>query len=95
MYEVVRYFRHMLEARNFKIVTNHEPLTFTFKQKKDKSSLRQFNHLDYLSQFMKDLRNISGQDSIVANAISRIEIITPPVSMTQPRTTMTNYGSFW
>jgi hypothetical protein len=98
MYEVVSYFHHMLEARHFTILTNHVPPTFTFKQKKDKISPRQFNHLDLISQFMKDIRNISGQDSIVADALSRIEIITAPVSMMrlpQPRTMMTNYGSFW
>jgi len=30
IYEAVRYFRHMLEAQHFTILTDHKPLTFTF-----------------------------------------------------------------
>ena len=36
IYEAVRYFRHTLEAQHFTILTDHKPLTFTFKQKRDK-----------------------------------------------------------
>jgi hypothetical protein len=30
IFEVVRYLRHMLEARHFTIVTVHKPMTFAF-----------------------------------------------------------------
>ena len=33
IYEAVRYFRHMLEARHFTILTDHKPFTFAFNQK--------------------------------------------------------------
>ena len=46
IYEAVRYFRHLLEAQHYTILTDHKPLTFAFNQKKDKCSPRQFNHLD-------------------------------------------------
>jgi cleavage and polyadenylation specificity factor subunit 1 len=36
IYEAVKYFRHMLEARHFTILTDHKPLTFAFHQKMDK-----------------------------------------------------------
>jgi hypothetical protein len=49
IYEAVRHFRHMLEARHFTILTDHKPLTFAFHQKRDRCSPRQFNHLDYIS----------------------------------------------
>jgi hypothetical protein len=29
--EAVRYFRHILEARHFTIMTDHKPLTFAFQ----------------------------------------------------------------
>jgi len=49
IYEAVKYFRHMLETRNFTVLTDHKPLTFAFHQKRDKYSPRQFNHLDFIS----------------------------------------------
>jgi cleavage and polyadenylation specificity factor subunit 1 len=70
IYEAVRYFRHMLEARHFTILTDHKTLTFAFHQKRDKCSPRQFNHLDFISQFTTDIRYISGQDNIDADALS-------------------------
>jgi cleavage and polyadenylation specificity factor subunit 1 len=43
-------------------------------------SPRQFNHLDYIAQFTSDVRHISGQDNVVADALSRVESITAPPS---------------
>ena len=80
IYEAVRYFRHMLEAWHFTILTDHKPLTFAFHQKRDKCSPRQFNHLDFISQFTTDIRHISGQDNVVDDAVSRVEVITAPVT---------------
>jgi len=68
----------MLEARHFTILTDHKPLTFAFHQKRDKCSPRQFNHLDFISQFNTDNRHISGQDNVVADALSRVKVITAP-----------------
>ncbi|XP_076256094.1 uncharacterized protein LOC143193654 [Rhynchophorus ferrugineus] len=42
------------------------------------TSPRQFRHLDFISQFTTDIRHISGQDNIVADAPSRIDEITSP-----------------
>ena len=80
IYEAVRYFRHMLEARHFTILTDNKPLTFAFNQKRDKCSPQHFNHLDFVSQFTADIRHISGQDNVVADALSRVEVITVPVT---------------
>jgi cleavage and polyadenylation specificity factor subunit 1 len=65
----------MLEARHFIIFTDNKPITYAFQQKRDKCSLRQFNHLDFVSQFTTDIRHISGQDNVVADALSRFESI--------------------
>jgi len=69
----------MLEARHFTNLTDNKPLTFAFHQEKYKFSPRQVNHLDFVSQFTTDIRHISGQDNIVADALSRVEVITVPV----------------
>jgi cleavage and polyadenylation specificity factor subunit 1 len=76
VYEAVKHFRHMLKARHFVIFTDHKPITYSFQQKRDKCSPRQFNHLDFVAQFTTDVRHISGQDNVVADALSRVESIT-------------------
>ena len=59
IYKAVKHFRHMLEARHFTIFTDHKPITYAFQQRQDKCSPRQFNHLDFVSQFTTDIRHIS------------------------------------
>jgi cleavage and polyadenylation specificity factor subunit 1 len=49
VYEAVKHFSHMLEARHFIIFTDHKPITFAFQQKRDTCSPRQFNHLDFIA----------------------------------------------
>jgi cleavage and polyadenylation specificity factor subunit 1 len=70
----------MLEARHFIIFTDHKPITYAFQQKRDKCSPRQFNHLDFIAQFTTDIRHISGEDKVVAVALSRVESVTAPPS---------------
>jgi len=80
IYEAVKHFRHMLEARHFTILKDHKPLTFAFHQKRDKCSPHQFNQLAFISQFTTDTLHISGQDIIVADTLSRVEVITTSVT---------------
>jgi hypothetical protein len=70
----------MLEARHFTIFTDHKPITYAFQQKRDKCSPRQFNHLDFVAQFTTDIKHISGQDNVVADAFSRVDSVTGPPS---------------
>lgn len=73
IYESIKYFRHMLEARDFTIYTDHKPLCFAFEMRKASCSPRQYRHLDFISQFTSDIRHISGKDNVVADTLSRIE----------------------
>lgn len=41
VYAAIKFFRHLLEAKEFSIFTDHKPLIFAFKQKPDKASPRQ------------------------------------------------------
>jgi hypothetical protein len=70
----------MVEENDFTIFTNNNPITYAFQQKQDKCSPRQFNHLDFVAQFRTDIRHISGQDNVFANALSCIESVTAPSS---------------
>lgn len=81
IYEAIKYFRHMVEAREFTIYTDHRPICFAFRSRKENISPRQFRHLDYISQFTTDIRHIAGKDNVVADTLSRIDEITTPLDL--------------
>lgn len=83
IYEAIKYFRHMLEARHFTVYTDHKPICFAFHQRKEKCSPRQFRHLDFISQFTTDIQHISGKDNVVADTLSRVEEVVKPIDLTQ------------
>jgi cleavage and polyadenylation specificity factor subunit 1 len=88
IYEAVKHFRNTLEAHHFIIFTDHKPITYPFQKKRDKCSPRQFIHLDFVAQFMTDIWHISGQDVVIADALSRFESVAapPPYSDDELRT---------
>lgn len=81
IYESIKYFRHMLEARHFVVYTDHKPLSFAFSERKSTCSPRQFRHLDYISQFTTDIRHISGKDNVVADTLSRVDELQMPIDL--------------
>ncbi|UYV83314.1 hypothetical protein LAZ67_23000472 [Cordylochernes scorpioides] len=76
IYLSIKFFKHLLEAREFTILTDHKPLIYAFKQKNEKASPIQLRHLQYISQFTTDIKYIKGTDNIVADALSRVDAIT-------------------
>jgi len=76
IYESVFHFRHALEGQHFTIYTDHKPLIFLFTQKRDKLPPIQRNQLTYVSQFTTDVRHVSGVDNVVADSLSRINLVT-------------------
>lgn len=79
IYDSIKYFRHMLDARCFTIYTDHKPLCFAFNSRKDNCTPRQFRHLDYISQFTTDIQHIPGKNNVVADTLSRVEELSQPV----------------
>lgn len=77
IYESVKYFRFIVELRPFYILTDHKPIVSAFKKSSESCSPRQFRYLDFISQFCTDIRYIAGEDNVVADALSRVEAITP------------------
>lgn len=75
IYEGIKYFRYMVEARTFIVFTDHKPITFAFSTNRDSCSPRQHRYLNYIAQFCTDIRHVSGKDNIVADAFSRVESI--------------------
>ena len=70
-YSAVRHFRHLLEGREFHILTDHKPLLGAFQAKPDKYSPREIRHLDFLLQYTADIRHIKGESNIPADTFSR------------------------
>lgn len=89
IYESVKHFRYMVEGRHFVIYTDHKPITYAFQQNKQKCSPRQFNHLDFVSQFTTDIRHISGKNNLIADTLSRIEAVSSPPDLEQLANTQT------
>ncbi len=51
VYLSIKHFRHFVEGREFHVLTDHKPLTFSLNTRADKHSPRQARHLSYISQF--------------------------------------------
>lgn len=83
IYAAIKYFRTQLEARVFTIYTDHKPLTYAFRQNNNKCSPRQFNQLEFISQFSTDIRHISGLNNVVADCLSRISAVSQTVDLAQ------------
>lgn len=75
IYAAVKHFRNILEARTFTIFTDHKPLVFAFHQKNEKATPRQLRHLDFIGQFSTDIQHVSGKDNVVADTLSRVDMI--------------------
>jgi len=63
----------MVKKRKFTIYMDHKPLIFAFRQKPEKSTPHQFRYLDFVGQFMTDIRHVSGDENIVTDALSRVK----------------------
>lgn len=74
----VQYFRHMLEGRQFVIFTDHKPLTTALTSNPNSRLPHEDRYLRYISEFTNDIRHISGQNNVTADALSRIEAVTVP-----------------
>ena len=73
VYLSIKHFRHLLEGRQFHVLTDHKPLTYALNSRSDRHSPRQARQLDYIAQFTSTIRHVHGMDNVVADALSRIE----------------------
>lgn len=67
----IKHFRHFLEGRSFAVYTDHKPLISALTSKSEKSP-RQSRQLDFISQYTSDIRYITGDSNVIADALSRI-----------------------
>ncbi|KAL1518322.1 hypothetical protein ABEB36_001961 [Hypothenemus hampei] len=81
VYQGLKFFRYMAEGRKLIIKTDHKPLTYAFDQRSDKASPRQLRQLDFIGQFTTCIIYIPGTDNNVADALSRLNIVNTPISI--------------
>ena len=77
-YTAIKYFRSFLEARTFILYTDHKPLIYALAQNPEKATPRQARYIDFIAQFTSDIRHISGKNNIIADAFSRVDMLTFP-----------------
>ena len=88
MYLTITHFRHFIEGQQFKVFTDHIPLTFSLASHSDCYTPRQVRHLDYISQFTTDIQHISESSNPVADTLSCIEL---NATISQPQSTVIDF----
>ncbi len=78
VFAAIRHFRFVLEGRQFRILTDHLPLTLAMRRVSPLWSARQVRQLAYISEFSTDIRHTPGLRNVVADALSRPSLSPPP-----------------
>ena len=79
LYLGIKRFRCYVEGRSFTAFTDHKPLVGTMTNAVDRSP-RQTRHLSFVAEFTNDVQHVSGQDNVVADALSRTPAIAAVLS---------------
>lgn len=82
IHESIKHFKYALEFQEFTIITDHKPLIYALTQISDKASKRQQRQISFISQYTNKIQHISGEKNVVADALSRVDAINMPTSMT-------------
>ena len=70
-YSALRHFRFLLEGKEFVLFTDHKPLTQALFRTSPPWSAMQQHCLSFTSEFNCDIRHLSGERNVVADALSR------------------------
>ena len=73
-YSAIRHFRHFVDGRKFSLLSDHKPFVHAFYSRSDPIIPRRSRQMSYISEFTNDVRHIKGEQNLVADALSRIEI---------------------
>ena len=74
IYLAIKHFHYAVEGRQFHVLTEHKQLTYLPSYRSTQHSPRQIRHLDYILQFISNIRHVKGTANSVADALSRIVI---------------------
>lgn len=70
----IEHFEPLIRGRPLIVFTDHGALTHMFTANKNSKLERRSRQIEYISQYTTDIRHISGLSSIVADALSRLEV---------------------
>ena len=71
IYLAVLHFSYYLEGRTFYIECDHKPITYAISGR-GKHSAIETRHLRIISEYTTDIRYVTGESNVVADALSRI-----------------------
>ena len=73
-YSAIRHFRHFVDGRKFSLLSDHKPFVHAFYSRSDPIIPRRSRQMSCISEFTNNVRHIKGEQNLVADALSRIEI---------------------
>ena len=71
VFSAVRHFKHLLQGRQFEVMTDHLPLVHAISKKTDPESNRQQWQLSMIAEYNCTLHHLPGKSNCVADALSR------------------------
>ena len=73
-YVAIRHFRYFVHGRSFTLFSDHKPLVHAFYSRGEPIIPRRRRQMSYISEFTNDVRHLHGDQNVVADALSRVEI---------------------
>ena len=73
-YKSLHHFHFLIDGIKFALLTDHKPLVAAFYSKKDQIIARRARQLSFISEFTNDVRHVQGNQNVVADTLSRLEI---------------------
>jgi transposase InsO family protein len=73
--QAIKHFRHLLESMRTIAYTDHQPLVSAITKRTDAPSRWQASQLAYIAEYADEVRHVSGQSNVVADALSRVQSV--------------------
>lgn len=76
-YLAIKHFKHALQGTDFTLNTDHQPIAKAkCVSNLDRHSPTEARHLSCILEFTSDVHYIVGRENVVADALSRMNVIT-------------------
>ena len=73
-YAAIRHFRHFVDERSFTFFSDHKPFVHALSSRGEPIIPTRSRPMSYISEFTNDVRHLHGDQNVVADALSRVEI---------------------
>ncbi|KAL7307814.1 hypothetical protein TKK_0000134 [Trichogramma kaykai] len=79
IYMAIKYFHNELEARDFDVWCDHNPLQYAFSQAPEYELIVRQRQLAYISQYTTSIKYLPGAENSVADALSLLDASEVPI----------------